>query len=217
MSDNKNEIDAQLAAFLNGPVEQEQAPADISDQAFDALDAYLLANTEMDIEVLDGFLCALIVSPSVVPASEYLPVIFGGDEMKFKTNEEAVMITDAITTHWKHIEGKLKLKQDYYLYLCSDNNLKVNAWNWAYGFLLGTTLRREEWRPIMSSSQIAEDGLVSPILQLHWEANGQMDSIPAQKRDVMIETIIKNLKTLYAEFEDVRNLSRVDSPNTTLN
>ncbi len=208
MSDNMNEIEDQLAAFLKGP---EQAPADISNEAFEALDAYLLANTEMDIEILDGFLCALIVSPSVVPAAEYLPTIFGGYEMKFKTNEEATLITEAISNHWKHIEGMLKLKQDYYPYLCSDNELKVNAWNWAYGFLLGTTLRREEWHPTMYASQMGDNGLVSPILQLHWEANGQMDPIPANKREEMIKTIINNMKVMYEQFADVRELSRANA------
>ena len=33
----------------------------------------------MNLEQLDGFLCALICCPDLVPPSEYLPKIWGGD------------------------------------------------------------------------------------------------------------------------------------------
>ena len=45
------------------------------------------------------------------------------------------------------------------------------------------------------------------MLQLHWEANGQMEPIHAEKRDKMIEAIVQNLKVLYEQFADVRELS----------
>lgn len=205
MSDSKDSIDDALNTFLNGP---EATPIEaISNESFEALDAFLLANTQMDIEVLDGFLCALIVSPSVITPNEYLPVIFGTNEITFKTQEEADQIMKAITQHWEYIESKLKAKEDYHPILCSDNNLKVNAWNWAYGFLLGTSLRREDWHPTIYASQMSEDGLLSPMLQLHWEANGQMEPIHAEKRDKMIEAIVQNLKVLYEQFADIRELS----------
>ena len=105
MSDTKTPEQNALDAFLNGP---EETPAEaISNADFDALDNFLLANTQMDIEIFDGFICALIVSPSVVPPGEYLPVIFGNNEVTFKTQEEADQIMNAITKHWEHVESKL--------------------------------------------------------------------------------------------------------------
>ena len=206
MSDTKTPEQNALDAFLNGP---EETPAEaISNADFDALDNFLLANTQMDIEIFDGFICALIVSPSVVPPGEYLPVIFGNNEVTFKTQEEADQIMNAITKHWEHVESKLKKKEDYYPILCSDNQLKVNAWGWAYGFLLGTSLRREEWHPTIYASQMSEDGLLTPILQLHWEANGQMEPIYAEKREEMMKAIVANLPILYEQFAELRELSR---------
>ena len=213
MSDTNKPADNALDAFLNGP---EETPTQaISDADFDALDGFLLANTQMDIEILDGFLCALIISPSVVPPGEYLPVIFGNNEITFKTQEEADQIMNAITKHWEYVESKLKNKEDYYPIVCSDNQLKVNAWGWAYGFLLGTSLRREDWHPTIYASQMSEDGLVSPILQLHWEANGQMEPINADKREVMMKTIVANLPIMYEQFAELRELSRssLQQPN----
>lgn len=46
----------------------------------------------MNIEQLDGFFAALIAGPDVVPPSEYLPEVFGGevsDTCEFAELEEA--------------------------------------------------------------------------------------------------------------------------------
>lgn len=34
----------------------------------------------LSLEGVDGFFCALVASPTLVPPSVHLPVIFGGDE-----------------------------------------------------------------------------------------------------------------------------------------
>ena len=45
----------------------------------------------MSLEEMDGFLCSLICSPELVPVSEYLPHLWGGEhnEFSFKSRGEA--------------------------------------------------------------------------------------------------------------------------------
>jgi uncharacterized protein len=53
----------------------------LTDDEFERLGDFLygLHGTAMTLEELDGFFCALICGPDLVPPSEYLPHIFGGD------------------------------------------------------------------------------------------------------------------------------------------
>ena len=96
-----------LDDFLN---HKESSPK-LSNQQLDALEHYLdshAAQNAMHMEVLDGFLCALITSPSPVNAEEYLPVIFGGKMPEFKSQEESDQIMGALAQHWEHIDSVLK-------------------------------------------------------------------------------------------------------------
>lgn len=57
----------------------------------------------MNIEEFDGFFAALIAGPEVVPPSEYLPEVFGGemsDACEFSGLDEANDILGLIMRHW---------------------------------------------------------------------------------------------------------------------
>ena len=90
-SDNEKEKASMLSAlddFLN---HKETSPK-LSNQQLDALEYYLdshASQNAMHMEVLDGFLCALITSPVPVSPEEYLPRIFGGKMPEFKSQQES--------------------------------------------------------------------------------------------------------------------------------
>ena len=58
----------------------------------DALDDYLMSehspDDSMGLSDLDGFLTGVIVGPELILPSEWLPVIWGGGEPEFETEEE---------------------------------------------------------------------------------------------------------------------------------
>ena len=58
----------------------------------DALDEYLMSDhapdDSMGLSDLDGFLTGVIVGPELILPSEWLPVIWGGGEPEFETEEE---------------------------------------------------------------------------------------------------------------------------------
>jgi yecA family protein len=54
----------------------------LTDAELDRLEDFLhLSNPgeAMSVEELDGFFCALICGPELVPPSQYLPMVFGGE------------------------------------------------------------------------------------------------------------------------------------------
>ena len=59
----------------------------LSDAEFKELDDFLLSDDSpddcMDISMLDGFFTALAVRPDLVMPSQWLPVVWGGEERNF--------------------------------------------------------------------------------------------------------------------------------------
>jgi uncharacterized protein len=47
----------------------------------------------MGLSDLDGFLTGVVVGPELIPPSEWLPLIWGGDEPEFETEDEIVLGT----------------------------------------------------------------------------------------------------------------------------
>ncbi len=138
--DNENEKSAaasELDDFLNF---KETTPT-LSDKQLDALEHYLdsrAAQNAMHMEVLDGFLCALITGPVPVRPEEYLPYIFGGKMPEFSSQEQSDEIMGALAQHWSYIESVLKRGNEYYPFLYADpsgnavrtSGLTVSYWVW---------------------------------------------------------------------------------------
>ncbi len=213
---NQNEKDndailSDLDDFLNF----NDQSAKLTDKQMDALERYLdahAAQNAMHLEVLDGFLCALITSPSPVSPEEYLPYIFGGKMPEFKNQEEADEIMGALKQHWEYIESVLKRNNEYYPFLYADPDGKCSANEWAYGFILGMDLRRDAWKEMVETSKT--EGLLTPVLKLYSEYIPEVsgaEQIPAEEREEIVTTIVSNLPKIYAHFEEEREKNRKSS------
>ena len=73
----------------------------------DALDDYLMSdhapNDSMGLSDLDGFLTGIVVGPELILPSEWLPVIWGGDEPEFKTEPEMRTVLGTIMGRYNEI------------------------------------------------------------------------------------------------------------------
>ena len=216
MSDNENDTESMLKAlddFLN---HKESSPK-LSNQQLDALEHYLdshAAQNAMHMEVLDGFLCALITSPSPVNAEEYLPVIFGGKMPEFKSQEESDQIMGALAQHWEHIDSVLKRNDEYYPFLYADPDGKCSANEWAYGFILGMDMRRDSWKEMVEDGKQNQEGLLTPVLTLYSEYIPEISGcqpIPAEEREELVTKMISNLPRIYEHFEEEREKKRQTS------
>ena len=210
--DNENEKSAaasELDDFLNF---KETTPT-LSDKQLDALEHYLdsrAAQNAMHMEVLDGFLCALITGPVPVSPEEYLPYIFGGKMPEFSSQEQSDEIMGALAQHWSYIESVLKRGNEYYPFLYADPSGKCSANEWAYGFVLGMDLRRDSWKEMVESGK-EKDGLLTPILTLYSEYIPEVSGcqhIPAEEREELVKTLIANLPKIYEHFEKEREKNK---------
>ena len=212
--DNEKELASMLGAlddFLN---HKETSPK-LSNQQLDALEHYLDAHASqnvMHMEILDGFLCALITSPVPVSADRYLPVIFGGNMPVFKTQQESDQIMGALAQHWEHIDSVLKRNNEYYPFLYADPDGKCGANEWAYGFILGMDMCRDHWKEMVETSK--QDGLLTPILTLYSEYIPEISGcppIPAEEREKLVTQMISNLPRIYEHFEAEREKNKQTS------
>jgi uncharacterized protein len=120
----------------------------------DVLDDFLLSNRapedSMGLSDLDGFLTAIIVGPELIPPSEWLAVIWGGEEPKFKNISEAQTILGAIMGRYNEIIANLDADPLIFspVFLQGPEG-QVIVTDWAAGFLDAVSLRTEAWNPLI--------------------------------------------------------------------
>ena len=65
-----------------------------------------------NLEALDGFLSALAVSPSPVPAEEWAPVVWGGKLPRWDSPEEAARVQHLLAGHWNMCAARVRHDED---------------------------------------------------------------------------------------------------------
>ena len=99
----------------------------------------------MNLEMLDGFFAALICSPDLVPPSEYLREIWGGDHIgEFRDETEMQEFFDLIMRHWNSLARTFNSSEPFMPFLLEDDAGVAHANDWAQGFTRGMKLRRED-------------------------------------------------------------------------
>jgi len=203
---NPDEEAFDLDSFL-GDID---APPKLEDNQLDALESFVERYPSgMNLELLDGFFCGLICGPDATGPDMFIPYIFGGNEPKYDSPAQAEEIQNALRQHWDHIEGMMKGNAAYYPFLYSDPDFKVNANDWALGFVLGLDKYRESWSELLDQARI-EEGLLMPILRLYLENTPENTTgmIHAEDREDLITTLVDNLPQIYRHFDEAREKKR---------
>ena len=107
----------------------------------DALDDYLLCDhapgDSMGLSDLDGFLTGIVVGPELIPPSEWLPVIWGGEEPEFETEAEMRIVLGTIMGRYNEIAGCLDSEPENFEPIFMEGpEDEVIASDWASGFLM---------------------------------------------------------------------------------
>jgi hypothetical protein len=101
------------------------------------LDGFLLSESAlpngMALSDLDGFLTGIAVRPELVMPSEWLPVIWGGEEPAFADQDEAQAVLGAVMGRYGH--GSL--------------------WSWVAIMRFAATLQPMRWIPFFGSTVYA--------------------------------------------------------------
>jgi uncharacterized protein len=139
----------------------------------DALDEYLMSDhapdDSMGLSDLDGFLTGVIVGPELIRPNEWLPVIWGGVDPEFETQEEMRTVLGTIMGRYNEIAACLKSEPDEFNpILWEGPEGEVIASDWTGGFLDAVALRPLAWKPLVEDDRAGI--LLTPLFLL----NGDM-------------------------------------------
>ena len=149
---------SRLASDLSAPID------------LDALDDYLMSDRapddSMGLSDLDGFLTGIVVGPELVLPSEWLPMIWGGEEPEFETEYEMRTVLGTIMGRYNEIVACFNGDRDEFDPIFWEGpEGEVIASDWAGGFLDAVALRPEAWTPLMGDDDAGM--LMVPLLLLN--------------------------------------------------
>ena len=136
----------------------------------DALDDYLMSDHAPDdcmgLSDLDGFLTGIVVGPKLILPSEWLPVIWGGEEPQFENEDEMRTVLGTIMGRYNEIVACFNGDPDEFDPIFWEGpEGDVIASDWAGGFLDAVALRPEAWKPLMENDDAGM--LMVPLLLLN--------------------------------------------------
>jgi uncharacterized protein len=169
----QTKLSVEELSWLDGFLSSEQVPA-----------------TAMDMEMLDGFMTALVVGPELVLPSEYLPHIWGsadGEGPIYDGLEQTRFVIDLFMRHWNTVARRLDADYPHAPVLLDDTP-GDQARGWANGFLLGVGIRPAAWEPMLRHAKAGS--LVASIAALIAdEIEGENDPPTPEERAEIVETL----------------------------
>jgi len=137
----------------------------LSEDEFDELDHFLLyeVDTEegMTMDMADGFLHAIAIGPTTLHPRQWLPKIWGTEEMMppMDSIEQLNHMLGLVMRHFNSIIAGLE-DQPREISPCwstmtyaGDEREYDDAEGWAHGFVVGMRLCWNDWQPLLSTPQ----------------------------------------------------------------
>jgi uncharacterized protein len=167
----------------------------LSDQDLDRLDEFLMSDDTpeetMMLDELHGFLTALMCSPEVVLPSQWMPLVWGGEEPEFETTDQAQDIMGLIMRLNNDISGDLHGDGEFGPLFTErtleDGSTITMAQGWCEGFVRGMQLQPGAWRdealnealmPIVILSETLEDPKIEALLDDAEAVQTMADTVP---------------------------------------
>ncbi len=170
-----------------------QAP--LSDKEMDELGDFLISEktpeNTMDIAMLDGYLTALSIGPNTVLPSQWMPTVWGDEEIVWESMEEAQAIIGTIHRLMNQIIYGFELSPiDFQpiFYESTHTGKRIPIYDeWCMGFVRGMVLSPKEWEPLKTADMnpdplgpivlfgtkegwdLLEDGPASSVPHADWE------------------------------------------------
>jgi uncharacterized protein len=125
------------------------------------------------IEMVDGYMTALIIGPDVVPPEIWIPYIWNEEKSDvpcFSSEAEADMIQELLVRHMNTITLQFLNEPDEFLPLyetfsySDEQEKELAVENWALGFTMGMELTHKSWSPLFEDEDTGM--LAMPMLIL---------------------------------------------------
>lgn len=125
------------------------------------LDHFLLYEVDSDetmtLDILDGFLHAIAVGPTMIHPQQWLPKIWGQDPViiPMQSNEQLNRLMDLVMCHYNGIVSGLECVPPQVTPVWGTRNYRGKTYRegegWSYGFVEGMQLCRDDWKPLLDS------------------------------------------------------------------
>ncbi|NTU45587.1 MAG: UPF0149 family protein [Chlorobiaceae bacterium] len=172
------------------PSEPLQQP--LTHEELGLLEGFLLSDSTPDeslssIEMLDGYMTALIVGPEEIDPELWMPFIWDQENDAapvFSSEEEEKMIRELLVRHMNSIAIQFNEAAEEYLplfeqYTYNDEEEKnIAIEDWALGFTVGMELKHESWAPLLLDEESAM--LVLPMFVLG-KITDDFDNLPEEE------------------------------------
>lgn len=138
------------------------------DRLDDLLNAVPAVRGAMSLSRVDGYVAALIVCPEVIPPSEWLPRVWGG-EHTFGTVAELEETVAAVMGHYNRVALALMDDPESYALVFDVGPASEDvSWKpWVEGFELAMRLRAGTWEEIALSDDAEAAASVGLIIAMH--------------------------------------------------
>jgi len=141
----------------------------------EALDQFLISDASpedcMQISDLDGFLTGIAIGPELVVPSEWLPMVWGGEEPVFEDAEQARTVIGTIMSRYNEILRVLDTDPEAYAPIFWEGpDGELIAADWAEGFADAIRLRQAAWQPLFEDRQA--NVMLTPIMVLSDDPEG---------------------------------------------
>lgn len=164
----------------------------------EALRSFAAVDEGFFVSDFDGFCTGLIVSPQMIPPSEWLPVVWGAPQpLEFENEQEMEAALDLIMAHYNEVAIALsppsfKLAPIYE----QDTRTDEMLWEgWVFGFEQAMRLRPDGWQEIVESGdEEAAASSVLLMLELYNISDGKSELSAAQ-----IDALTKRAPALIPE------------------
>jgi uncharacterized protein len=138
----------------------------LSEEEQEELDEFLYSDVTPDetmmLDCLDGYLTAIVIGPTTVQMSDWLPGVWGGSGSAFsvfETQEQAQHILELLMRHMNGIVWSFQDDPDTFEPLFSifthPDTLEetLDPEMWAYGFMKGMALCQRDWQPMLEDQE----------------------------------------------------------------
>ena len=159
----------------------------------------------MGLSDLDGFLAGVVVGPELIMPSEWLPVIWGGTEPEFETEDQMQIILGTIMGRYNEIAACFNSDPGEFDPIFREGpEGEVIASDWAGGFLDAVALRPLAWRPLIEDSRSGV--LLAPLFLLNDDVEvadsaADEDELLAEASD-MIPTCIAGIHEFWRNYRN---------------
>lgn len=182
----------------------------------DALDDYLMSDHAPDdcmgLSDLDGFLTGIVIGPELILPSEWLPVIWGGEEPEFASEDEMRTVLGSIMGRYNEIVACFNIDpEEFEPIFWEGPEGDVIASDWAGGFLDAVMLRPKAWEPLMEDHRGGI--MMMPLLLLNGDVGVGVGEHGASDEDRFLAEVPDIIPACVATIHEFWRQRR-DSPTT---